>query len=98
MISGFAHQGSRSALLGLGLALVLATATVLSTAAQAQQSLTNQAADLYEAGRYAEAEVLFRQALEERERTLGPEHTDTLRSLSNLAATLNRLGRSAEAE
>jgi Tetratricopeptide repeat len=42
-------------------------------------SSVNNLAGLYEStGRYAEAEPLYKRALEARERVLGPEHPDTL--------------------
>jgi tetratricopeptide (TPR) repeat protein len=49
-------------------------------------------------GKLAEAEPLHRQALEARERTLGPDHTDTLTSVNNLAVLLKTQGKLAEAE
>jgi eukaryotic-like serine/threonine-protein kinase len=49
-------------------------------------------------GRYAEAEKLERQVLEIRQRTLGPEHTDTLVSKYNLVTMLFGEGHFPEAE
>jgi len=49
-------------------------------------------------GRYADAEALHRRALALRERVLGPEHRDTLRSLNNLAVSLADQGRHADAK
>ena len=46
----------------------------------------------------AEAEQLFRQGLEIRERVLGKEHPDTARSYNNVAMNLNAQGRYKEAE
>jgi len=46
----------------------------------------------------AEAEPLFRKALEIRERVLGPDHPDTATSYNNVAFNLNAQGRAAEAE
>ncbi len=43
-----------------------------------------------DAGHYREAEPLLRRALEIRERVLGPEHPDTLTSMTNLADLLWR--------
>ncbi|KAL4864733.1 hypothetical protein BDV12DRAFT_200811 [Aspergillus spectabilis] len=43
---------------------------------------------LYSDGRYREAEVLFREILEERKAQLGPDHPDTLESLECMVATL----------
>ncbi|HEV2865299.1 MAG TPA: tetratricopeptide repeat protein, partial [Allosphingosinicella sp.] len=58
-------------------------------AAQAQpspsaQAIENQAVSLFNAGRYAEAEPLFLRVLASRERTLGPEHPDTLVAVRNM--------------
>ncbi|RYD25193.1 MAG: tetratricopeptide repeat protein, partial [Verrucomicrobiaceae bacterium] len=47
---------------------------------------------------YAEAEPFFQRGLEASERVLGPEHPDTLTSLSNLAALLHAKGDCAGAE
>ena len=49
-------------------------------------------------GKYAEAEPLFRKALAIRLKALGEDHPDTARSYNNLAATLLRQGKYAEAE
>jgi tetratricopeptide (TPR) repeat protein len=56
------------------------------------------ASGLYEQGRYAEAEELYRQTLEIRRRVSGEEHPVTLRSMYNLAISLDALGRYADAE
>ena len=49
-------------------------------------------------GRLAEAETLFKRALEARERVLGKDHPDTLQSVDNLAALYQAQGRLTEAE
>jgi tetratricopeptide (TPR) repeat protein len=49
-------------------------------------------------GRYAEAEPLYRRALQARERVLGEEHPSTLSSVNNLAYLFQSTGRYAEAE
>jgi tetratricopeptide (TPR) repeat protein len=49
-------------------------------------------------GKYAEAEVLYRESLQLREKVLGPEHPDTLASINNLAGSLYQQRRFAEAE
>jgi tetratricopeptide (TPR) repeat protein len=49
------------------------------------------------AGRYDKAEALHRQALSLRERVLGREHPETLRSLYNLACVAALQGRRDEA-
>lgn len=62
-------------------------------------SLLNAVASFHlDAGRFAAAEPLFRRALEIRERTLGPEHPDTLSSLNNLAYVLDSVADYAGAE
>lgn len=48
-------------------------------------------------GRYAQAEAEYREVLQSAERVLGPEHTDTLGVLYNLALCLNRPSRAEEA-
>jgi len=59
----------------------------------------NNLAGLYKAqGRLAEAEPLFKRALEARERVLGKEHPETLGSADNLAGLYEAQGRLAEAE
>ena len=55
-------------------------------------------AGCYEAlGRSSEALPLYEMALRARERTLGPEHPDTLFSVNNLALCYQALGRDSEA-
>jgi hypothetical protein len=44
-----------------------------------------------------EAEALFLHVLEKRKRVLGPEHPDTLASMSNLATTWRSLGSNVRA-
>jgi hypothetical protein len=41
-------------------------------------SMDNVGVALSNQKKYAEAEVMYRRAMEEREKTLGPEHADTL--------------------
>ncbi len=54
---------------------------------------------LYHAqGRYAEAELLYKRALEIREKALGPDHPDVANSLNNLASLYDEQGRYGEAE
>jgi len=52
----------------------------------------------FERAQYAEAEVLFKQALAVRERVFGSKHQDVAMSLSNLAALYDHEGRPEEAE
>ncbi|KAG2490690.1 hypothetical protein HYH03_010852 [Edaphochlamys debaryana] len=49
-------------------------------------------------GRHEEAEPLYRQVLELRQRVLGPEHPDTVSSINNLASCIQARGRYEEAE
>ena len=54
----------------------------------------NNLAELYQVeGRYAEAEPLYKRALETQERVLGKEHPDTLGSVNNLAELYRVQGR-----
>jgi len=48
--------------------------------------------------KYAEAEQLFRQSVQEREEVLGTKHKDTLESKYLLAVTLSNQQKNAEAE
>lgn len=61
-------------------------------------ALNSQAIYLYQAGRYGEAEPLFRQALEIGEKTLGVDHPDYGARLNNFAGLLLDTGRFDEAE
>ena len=59
----------------------------------------NNLADVYDAqGKYAQAEALFSQTLEIQRRVLGPEHPDTLDTLSDFASMYQRQGKYALAE
>ncbi|KUM55983.1 hypothetical protein ACN42_g11249, partial [Penicillium freii] len=49
-------------------------------------------------GAYKEAEAMYRQALEAREKVFGREHPDTLGCVSNLGSVLGRQGKYEEAE
>jgi tetratricopeptide (TPR) repeat protein len=49
-------------------------------------------------GRYSEAEMLYKQVLKGREKLLGLEHRDTLRTVEGLAITHQEQGRYGEAE
>ena len=49
-------------------------------------------------GRYSEAEPLYQRVLAASERVLGPEHPDTIRSVSNLGFLYYTQGRYSEAE
>lgn len=49
-------------------------------------------------GRYDKAEVMYREVLQLREKVLGCDHPDTLKSVNNLADMLYRLGKYNEAE
>lgn len=61
-------------------------------------SLTNLAALYLELGGYAEAEPLYRRALEISETMLGPEHPDVAVGLENLAIVYAAQGKDALAE
>src|SRR5262245_60454915 len=88
-------------------AMVLAGLTcwiALAGAAQAQRNeddataLTAEARRLHQAGRYAEAEPLYKRSLAIREKALGPDHPDVGTSLNDLALMYNSQGRYVEAE
>src|SRR6266567_3020464 len=61
-------------------------------------ALSQQAFDLYQRGRYAEAEPLFERALAIREKALGRDHPYIALSLNNLAELYGAQGRYTEAE
>merc|ERR1712100_599131 len=54
-------------------------------------SKNNLASTLVDLGALEEAKTLYQEVLEARQRTLGAEHPNTLRSKDNLALTLRRL-------
>jgi len=60
--------------------------------------MNNIAFTLEKEGRYAEAESVYRDALQVQRRVLGPQHPDTLLTMDNLNNTLAEQGRYAEAE
>ena len=60
--------------------------------------LFNLASTYRKQGRWAEAEKLDVQVVETRKTVLGPEHPDTLSSMSSLASTYRNQGRWREAE
>jgi serine/threonine protein kinase len=57
----------------------------------------NLAIAFYEANRYTEAAALHEETLKRRRAILGPDHNETLNSLSNLAAVFVDAGRHSEA-
>jgi tetratricopeptide (TPR) repeat protein len=65
--------------------------------AAAYREASNIAAAYREAGHADEAIPLLEQILAGRERLLGPDHPDTLRSRNNLATAYRKAGRTAEA-
>src|SRR6266571_2593187 len=62
------------------------------------EALQKQATDLYQKGKYEQAIPIAKNLLEIRERTLGPEHTNTANSLNNLAELYLKMGDYAKAE
>ena len=54
--------------------------------------------ECYDQQKYAEAEQLLQQSVQQREKVLGAEHVHTLRSTYNLAVTLHKQQKYAEAE
>jgi tetratricopeptide (TPR) repeat protein len=60
--------------------------------------LTNVSRYMLRIGEYSQAEMLGNEAAEARKSVLGPEHADTLTSLSNLASTFWHQGRWEAAE
>ena len=66
--------------------------------AELAAALNEHAITIEALGQYAEAEPLFRQALEIGEKTIGTEHPNYAKGLINLAALLEVMGRYDEAE
>jgi CHAT domain-containing protein/Tfp pilus assembly protein PilF len=62
------------------------------------RDLNKHAIELYNAGRYSDAEPLYKRVLAIHEKALGPDHPDVATSLNNLAAVYNSQGRYADAE
>jgi len=58
----------------------------------------NLADTLTDEGKYSEAEQLVRETLQTEQRTLGPDHTDTLVTIMGLASVLKKEKRYAESE
>lgn len=61
-------------------------------------SVSNLGLALARQGKHEEAETMLWQALEGRQKMLGPEHIDTLASANNLSLNLGRQGKYEEAE
>jgi tetratricopeptide (TPR) repeat protein len=83
---------------GLALALVVAAPATAPAQSEALQEIIRKGAELYSAGRYAEAEPLWREALERGEREFGPQEPRTANLLNNLAEVYRATGRYAAAE
>jgi len=77
--------------------IVLSAASVMADEKR-WEVLNDQALDAYQFGKHEEAISLGRQALEEGERTFGPDHLNVAGSLDALAAYLRAVGDYAEAE
>jgi Tfp pilus assembly protein PilF len=60
--------------------------------------MNNIGVAFYYQNKYREAEVMYRRAMKGREKTLGPEHTDTLTSTNSVGAALKDEQKYAEAE
>src|SRR6516165_10526257 len=69
-----------------------------STVLQQAKNFTAQGNQALEAGDEARAEVLFKQALEAKERELGSEHQGIANDLDNLASVYQDQARYADAE
>src|SRR3989338_6000626 len=80
--------------------LILAPSVVRAQSSLLDEALrlNQQAFALYQAGKYSQAEPLYRRSLEIREKVLGPEHPDVAASLNNLAGLYDAQGRYAQAE
>jgi tetratricopeptide (TPR) repeat protein len=88
--------------IGFILAAMLLVNSFVGSLAIAQQDeaavLSDRAGVLYRAGKFADAEPLFKQALAIREKTLDPDDPNLATSLNNLAELYRVQGRYADAE
>jgi tetratricopeptide (TPR) repeat protein len=80
------------------LAIVLCVPALAADPLAEARALNQQAIALYRQARYAEAESLFKIALNIREKTLGPDHPEVAQSLNNLALLYKVQSRYAEAK
>ncbi len=80
------------------LVLVFVPSRVLAQSAAEASRLNKQAVSLYIAGKFSEAEPLFRRSLAILEKTLGPEHPSVATGLNNLGMLYHNQGKYAEAE
>ena len=78
--------------------VLIAQANAAEQALAEASQLNQQAFDLYQADRYAEAIPLAERALDIVEQQLGPNHLNTAQSLNNLARLYEATGRYEEAE
>jgi tetratricopeptide (TPR) repeat protein len=90
---------SRSCVAGFTLLLIALLWAPLLPAQEAHwNELNSQVTQLYQQGKYAEAEPLFQRALRIREKALGPDHTDVATVLNNLALLYDHQSKYASAE
>src|SRR5882672_4833709 len=82
----------------LFLVLLMADGNTLSQDVQQVGKLSEQIQTLYKEGKYDEAIPIAKQALEIREKALGPEHPSTATSLNSLAVLYVSMGAYAKAE
>ena len=80
------------------LVLVVVPSRALAQSAAEARRLNEEALALYEAGKFSQAEPLFRRSLAIREKVLGPEHQNVATSLNNLAELYRDQGKYVEAE
>ena len=94
-------QVLRAPILILGFLMALCVSFDCAVAAEIPEEanrLENQALQLYQQGRYSEAEPLFKQALDLKEKILGPDHLDVAEVLQSLALLYLQQDRFGEAE
>src|SRR3984893_14599216 len=88
-----------AAVLAAGVSAVVVLPTVsFAQGVDEASKLDDQANALYEKGRYAEADPLYKRSLAIREKALGPDHPDVAASLNNLALLYDQQGRHVDAE
>src|SRR3990170_1461851 len=83
---------------GLVLALVVLSPVAVPAQLEGLRELYRKGEELYQAGRLGEAEPGIKEALEQAQREIGPQHPRVVSSLDILAPVYRAQGRYAEAE
>jgi tetratricopeptide (TPR) repeat protein len=89
---------SRGYLVAICWCALLLTGPVAAQSIEEWKTLTQEAATLYRQGKYDQAVVVAKKALEVAEKSAGPDHPDVAQSLNNLALLYRTQGQYAQAE